>query len=243
MIVGTERVGELAREIPHACRVFERHKIDYCCGGKRTLTEACERVGAPLDAVVAALSEPARDAGRERVWTSEPIDALVAHIVGTHHAYLAEELPRISALADKVAKVHGGEHPYLLRVREVFEAIRADLEPHMMKEERVLFPYLLRLGSSARGGARPTAPPFGSAANPIRCMDEEHESVGDALEELRARTSGYAPPPHACGSWRALYAALSELELDLHQHIHLESNVLFPRALVLEEELLPRRAG
>lgn len=197
---------------PIAARVFARHRIDFCCRGQRPIAEAAAQVGVPLDHLLgeivgAAAQPPAVPVG---ISTAD----LIAHIVARHHRPLDEELPRLGALAAKVARVHGGRTN--LAIQEHFEALRDDLVPHMDKEERVLFPMLI--ANDRR------------AVMPIRVMHEEHDLVGEILRSLRALSDDYTPPPEACGSWRALWGGLEALEADLHQHIHLENNVLFPRA-------------
>lgn len=231
-------VGDLASAIPHAARVFETHRIDYCCGGRRTLEAACQKVGADVSAVVAALEEPARDtSGDDTDWRVAPLSALVRHIVNVHHAYMWKELPRVETLMTKVARVHGAAHPELQELLPIVLGLVEELNGHLMKEERVLFPYITALD----GGTVLTSP-FGTVQNPIRMMNVEHEDAGGALESIRRLTSDHTPPEDACGSYRALFAALAAMELDLHQHIHLESNVLFPRAIDLEAARTPSNA-
>lgn len=215
-------VGDLATTLPTALRVFEYFGIDYCCGGKRPLREACERSGVALDAVVEALERPTPGAPLELDWRGEPTTKLVAFIVDTHHAFTREVLVRIDQLLRKVRAVHGERHPELHTIGTVFARLRDELETHLVKEERILFPRILE--ALAAG-----APPGVEA--PIARMEVEHDEAGSALRELRQLSNGYEPPEDACRSYRGLFAALLELEVDLHRHIHLESNVLFPRAL------------
>jgi regulator of cell morphogenesis and NO signaling len=222
-------VGDLASAIPHAARVFETHRIDYCCGGRRSLQDACTKVGADVSSVVAELEAPPRDVDAGRDWRAAPLNELVAHIIDVHHAYMWQELPRVESLMIKVARVHGEAHPELRELQPIVLGLVDELNGHLMKEERVLFPYVTALGAGSA-----TAPHFGTVQNPIRMMNAEHEGAGHALERVRRLTSDHTPPAGACGSYRALFAALAEMELDLHQHIHLESNVLFPRAVELE---------
>ena len=198
---------------PGAARVFARHKIDFCCRGQRPIAEAAERASVPLAALVHEIESLAVEP--PSVAPDLPTEALIALIVERHHRPLDEELPRLRALSIKVARVHGG--PVNLAVADHFAALEAELVPHMDKEERVLFPLL------TAGDPRSRAP--------ITVMLEEHELVGEILRELRQLTHDYALPDEACGSWRALWQGLEALEHDLHEHIHLENNVLFPRAL------------
>lgn len=228
-------VGELVTERPGRSRVFESLGIDYCCGGKKSLRDACEKKGVPLDDVAARLeAADAVGAGGEEVdVASMELDELVDHIIATHHAYLRQELPRLAQMTEKVAKVHGESDERLAQTRDVFEKMRLELESHMMKEEKVLFPAVKQL---ANAPARPQFP-FGSLANPMNAMEHEHDDAGGALAQLRNLTDGFTPPDWACNTYRAMLDGLRELEHDLHQHIHKENNVLFPKALKVEASL------
>lgn len=230
-------VRDLAVTLPGATRVLEQLGIDYCCGGGRSLQDACERSGVSLELVLARLDAAADDADTnqgQRDWQHESLTALSAFIIDTHHFFTKQELARIEALLDKVCARHGQTHEALLLLRNVFQELKNDLIPHMLKEEQVLFPYLARL-EDALSEQRAVVPPFfGTVQNPVRKMAAEHDSAGELLAEMRDLTNGYAVPETACNSFRALYQALQELEADLHQHIHLENNILFPRAIALE---------
>jgi regulator of cell morphogenesis and NO signaling len=176
---------------------------------------------------------PGQTAGKD--WQTESLTALVEHINGTHHVFVRNEAPRISALLEKVCGVHGTNHPELQRVREIFGDLAQELGAHLMKEERILFPYIAGLEQQrSQGGAAPSSC-FGSVQNPIRMMMFEHDNAGQALRELRRATRDYALPEDACISYQTLYRALPAFEADLHQHIHLENNILFPRTLALEQ--------
>ena len=226
-------LGALVTEHPSLARHLERVGLDYCCGGERTLAEACAAAGIELDDVVAVLVSALDDADDTAAWPEMDAVELVDHLVGTHHRYLWDELPRISALLDRIVDVHGTRHPELETVRECFTEIRNDLEPHMLKEERVLFPIVREL--SAPDGAR--AFHCGTVGNPIAVMEREHESVGALLSCLRALTNGYQPPDDACATYRESFKALAELEADTHLHVHKENNVLFPMVVALEQQV------
>jgi regulator of cell morphogenesis and NO signaling len=224
MIDPNTTVAELSTRIPHATRVFEKLGIDYCCGGAQRLAEACARSSLEVGEVVRELEEantPARELPKE-----DSIVELVDHIINTHHAFTRSELARLGALADKVLRVHGARHPELARLRELVVELANELLPHMIKEERVLFPYLVALETGA-----PTHVPFASAEAPMRVMRRDHELVGQLLRAIRAETRDFEPPPDACASYRELFEALHDLEADVHEHVHLENNVLFPLAL------------
>lgn len=233
----TKTVGELASEAPATTRVFERFKIDYCCGGRRTLEAACVAAGANVAEVLGMLEgAAAEESGEQRDFQTSTLAELIGHILDKHHTYTREEMGRITALAEKVCAAHGERHAELLRVRELFAELCADLAPHMMKEERVLFPYILALEETAVRNTTPPPAPFGTVQNPVRMMMYEHDTAGALLRELRAASGDYAAPADACASYRTLYSALEEFERDLHRHIHLENNLLFPRAVELEDK-------
>jgi len=230
-------VRELAVELPHAARVFEKWGIDYCCGGGRSLTEACEAAHVKVDQVLRALDgEPCAPAGSspEHDWMTEPLSNLIEHIVNTHHKYTREELDRLTALLDKVCSVHATRHPELLRVQTHFIELKQELTLHMMKEEKVLFPYLERMEESVLQKEPVVPPPFGTVQNPVHMMMQEHDSAGATLRVMREASDEYQAPADGCFSYRTLYQALAAFEVDLHQHIHLENNILFPRAVEME---------
>ncbi len=231
-------VRELALAMPQATRVFERLRIDYCCGGLKSLDAACAAAGldvagvlAQLDAANAAAQRA--DAPREFATLAELID----YILAKHHVYTKEEMQRLTVLLAKVVMAHGARHPELARVGELFRQLCADLQPHMFKEEIVLFPYVKALEAAAARGGAPMRPPFGTVNNPVRMMMYEHETAGALLRALREAADDYRLPEDACTSYRTLYGALADFEQDLHQHIHLENNLLFPRAVELESKL------
>ena len=209
-------VGQIAAGTPAAVRVFEKYGIDFCCGGGTGLGEACRARGLEPDSVLAEIDRAAAIPVEDTTdWRTAPLDALIDHIVGTHHVYLKANLPRIEAMIAKVAAAHGASAP---EIGGVFGAMKAELDAHMMKEEVILFP-MIRSGRGA------------GTMGPIRVMLAEHDSAGEALGQLRALTNGFTAPEGACNTWSALYFELAELERDLHRHIHLENNILFPRAL------------
>ena len=235
-IATTKTVGEIAVEIPNATREFEKLGIDYCCGGNRTLGEACAEAKISVDEALDRLqkSMTAAPPSTEQDWQNQLLADLIEHITSTHHVVVREECPRIEALAAKVVSVHGKNHPELLQVQELFAALAEELRVHLMKEEQVFFPYVSRMEESVLSGE--PAPPamFGTVVNPVRMMMQEHDGAGDVLRSLRTVTKDYMLPADACISYRTLYQALQGFEADLHQHIHLENNILFPRAVAME---------
>lgn len=233
----TKTVRELALENPAAARVFESLGIDYCCGGGKSLEEACRGVNLEAESVLDSLEmaeQSARGSQSERNWGKEPLSDLISHIRKTHHKYVRDEIARLEPLLDKVCGVHGKNHPELHSVRSIFHDLAAELRTHLMKEEMVLFPYVLRMEEAIVEKAPIVPPPFGSVRNPVTMMEFEHDSAGEALRAMREATRGYQAPPDACVSYQTLYKALAEFEADLHQHIHLENNILFPRAVEME---------
>jgi regulator of cell morphogenesis and NO signaling len=232
----TQTVGELAAQCPGATREFEKLGIDYCCGGTRTLGEACAEAKITVEQAMARLQEglASSQTKDQRNWQAASMADLIAHINGTHHVFVRSECSRIENLVAKVVSVHGKNHPELLEVQNIFVDLANELSVHLMKEEQILFPYVLRLEEAAFAGE--PAPPamFGTVVNPVRMMMTEHDGAGDVLKRLRAVTNDYTLPADACVSYKTLYEALKGFEADLHQHIHLENNILFPRSVALE---------
>jgi regulator of cell morphogenesis and NO signaling len=222
-------LGEVVDLVPGAPRILESYGLDYCCGGRESLATACDRRRLDVDDVIASLAT--LDGESPPDWVPLSPALLVDHLEITHHAYLHAELPRLEALAEKVAGVHGSRHPELVELHRHCTMLRDDLEPHMAKEERVLFPMIRQLATAI------SPPSFhcGSVANPISMMMLEHERTGALLESIRDLTDGHRAPQDACASFRALYDGLAALEADTHLHIHKENNTLFPAVIELEQ--------
>lgn len=214
------KVGAIATEYPLATRVFARHQIDFCCGGGQPLSSVCAKKGLDTATIVAEIEKEIAAAPADATrWDVEPLDALIDHILRTHHAFLVEEMPRLEAMARKVNEVHGHKMPEVFpALLNTYLGLKAELEQHMMKEEQILFP-MIQMGQGSM------------AMGPVSVMEQEHENAGCALARLRELTNGYVAADGACNTWRALWAGLEALEADLHVHIHLENNILFPRAL------------
>jgi regulator of cell morphogenesis and NO signaling len=224
----SDTVGDIVRDRPSLSRLFEQAKVDYCCGGKKTLDEACRKQGidpqvflSQLEAIAIANIEP------EINVTTLSLTELADHIEQTHHAYLHFELPRLERMVTKVVAVHGDKEPRLHQIKDIFLAVSQELDTHLRKEEQILFPMLRQLESSA------ISPQF-HCAYPIQQMELEHDDAGVALGQLRQLTDNYTPPDWACNTYRATLSALADFEQDMHQHIHKENNVLFPAAIALE---------
>jgi regulator of cell morphogenesis and NO signaling len=236
MMLSSDRtVREVVLELPQAARVFEKLKIDYCCGGDKPLGEACATAGVEVASLERMLEEAGQTPGNSSIdFQKATLGALVGYILDKHHVYTKEEMARLEPLIDKVIGAHGGNHPELQGLGGLFQQLCADLKPHMFKEEQILFPYIVEMERASLQNRPAPIAPFGSVNNPIRMMMMEHETVGDLLRELRALSSNYTVPPDGCISYQTLYQALEIFEKDLHQHIHLENNILFPRAIELE---------
>jgi regulator of cell morphogenesis and NO signaling len=237
MTINTTRtVGEIAVELPQSTRIFERMKTDYCCGGGIALGDACAAAGVNLDTLVQMLEASTTQKTNESLDLQQAtLTELIAYILDKHHVYTKEEMARLEPLAAKVVSAHGANHSELLAVRDLMQQLFAELKPHMFKEEQILFPYVLEL-ETAQTQKRPVPfAPFGTVNNPIRMMMMEHDTAGDLLRELRKVSADYRVPADACISYKTFYEALEAFEQDLHQHIHLENNLLFPKAAALEE--------
>ncbi len=230
------KVKELAVQIPGAARVFEQFGIDYCCGGNISLGEACGKAGLRLEDVLASLErarqEPAPTPAED--WSQGPLTALAAHIVEKHHAFTKTESSRLEELFAKVSAKHAARHPELALMQTTFREAAEELRNHMMKEEHILFPYLAAMEKAVTEKRNPPPAMFGTVENPIRMMTKEHDDAGEALRALHEASHGYAAPEDACVSYRELYRSLAAFEADMHTHIHLENNILFPRALEME---------
>jgi regulator of cell morphogenesis and NO signaling len=228
-------VGDVVARDLRAAAVFARHGIDFCCGGRRSIDDACRSQGVSADAIMSELSALGPGDGRADNVSDWPADRLIDHILLRHHAYVRRQIPVIAAYLAKLANKKGALHPELPRVQQIFSTVAEELVHHMEKEEMILFPFIRALAARHAGGPLPRTP-FGTIQHPIRMMEAEHQDAGADMWLLRTLTDGFQPPAEACVTWRACYAELAAFERDLHQHVHLENNVLFPAAARLEEE-------
>jgi regulator of cell morphogenesis and NO signaling len=231
-----QTVREITVENPAAVRIFESFGIDYCCGGRQPLKDACIAAGVPLEDVLQRLSATPPTAAPEDVdhWREANLRALSGHIVERHHGYIRRETPRLQELFQKVRSRHDEGHPELQDMERMFSAMTEELRAHMFKEEQVLFPYIQRIEAAFEESRPAPRPPFGTVANPIAMMMAEHDDAGELLKRMRSASRGYTLPEGACPTYEALYRGLGEYEQDLHLHVHLENNILFPRAVELE---------
>lgn len=228
----------IALEHPATISVFEHFQLDYCCGGNRPLDKACAEKCIAAEMVLAALREAVDHQPAEEDFSGATAAELIRHIVATHHAFVRSELPRLRQMAGKVAAKHGPIHPEATFIERTLEQLDEELIFHLNKEERILFPYVEQLERSQKENAAPPTACFGSVESPIRQMVHEHEGAAGLLQEMREATRGFTPWAGACPTTAGLYYGLKAFEKDLHRHVHLENNLLFPRAIVLEQEAM-----
>ncbi len=234
-MTATQTVREIALEQPSSIRVFEQFGIDYCCGGRKPLAEACAARNLEIDSVIAALEGAEKKPGTEvENWAEKSLESLSSHIVAKHHAYVKRELPRLAQLADKVVNRHGSTRPELPVITAALMQLDKELTQHLAKEEAVLFPYIAALEQSVSIGTPKPRSCFGTVANPIAMMTQEHDAAGSLIAEIHRLSGNFTTPEDACPTFHAFYDGLREFEQDLHQHIHLENNILFPRAIELD---------
>jgi regulator of cell morphogenesis and NO signaling len=230
-------VREIAIEVPAATRVFEKIGIDYCCGGAQPITEACRTAGVTVEEVKRSL-EQIETSSQAAVgltdWKAESLTSLINHIESKHHSFTREEMEGIEPLLEKVRSVYGERRPELSEVQALFAELKRELLLHMKKEENVLFPYITQMETAVSKSLSAPMPMFGTVRNPVRMMMSEHDGAGELLRRIRQLTDDFNPPADACVSYQTLYRRLEELEQDLHQHIHLENNILFPGAIEME---------
>lgn len=233
-----ETLGQIAAKDLRKAEIFKKYGLDFCCGGKKTVKQACAENGLDATAIEQELQQADKNyALRPLPYGDWSLDFLADYIVNTHHSYVKKSLPDLRGYADKVARVHGKRHPELIHIVKLVEEVNAELSAHLVKEERVLFPYIKELVASKNNTRPAQAADFGTVQNPINMMEMEHEMVGKNMEEIRALSNNFVLPDDACASYGLLYKMLDEFEGDLHTHIHLENNILFPKALELEKRL------
>jgi regulator of cell morphogenesis and NO signaling len=232
------KVKEIALSDPKAKAILEEAGVDYCCGGSRSLHDACAGANVSASELLDRLQRNREQTGNEdQKWISGSLADLTAHIRDKHHAYVRTAIPRVRELSEKVKAKHQANHPEVATIRDTFQALAQEMIAHMQKEEQILFPYIGALERASQGKGSFETPFFQTVGNPIQAMMREHDGAGDLARQIRQASSGYTAPPDACQSYRELYTLLSEFEADLHQHIHLENNILFPRAVELEAAL------
>src|SRR5579863_6239067 len=231
------KVKDIVTLNPGAVRVLEQAGVDYCCGGDNSLHDACAQADVSSDEILARLAHTTDQLTPEDVdWLLAPLCALAQQIRQKHHRYVREAIPRIRELAKKVIAKHGSNHPELASIESDFLALGREMISHMQKEEQILFPYIEAVEKAAASHGLIEPPFFATVKNPIQVMMKEHDSAGELMKQIRKSSSQYAVPPDACASFRLLYKELHEFEADLHEHVHLENNILFPRAVEMESK-------
>ena len=225
----TKTLAELVTDNIRSAIVFEEFDLDFCCRGSRTLKEACTEKNIEVEKVLDQLNNLSAASNGHNQMNDWSLDFLVDYIMNNHHQYVRRMIPIISLHADKVASVHGKNHPETIKIADLFLAVREELENHMMKEERILFPQIKQMVLNQNENGKFFPAPFGTIQNPIRMMEYEHTNAGDALYQIRELSNSYSHPEDACNTFKALYSELKEFEEDLHKHIHLENNILFPK--------------
>ncbi|MCG9971926.1 iron-sulfur cluster repair di-iron protein [Christiangramia crocea] len=230
-------VADCVTENIKASHVFKKYGIDFCCGGGISIQKACEKNGVDYSLVVEDLKSIGSLNDKETDYNKLPLDELIDHIVEKHHTYVEANIPLLLQYTNKVARVHGGNNPELIEVHQLFQKVAGELASHLKKEELILFPFIKKMVKAAKERTGINIPQFNTVENPIKMMEVEHEDAGDIFKEISRLTDGYTPPAHACNTYRALFDKLDEFEQDLHQHIHLENNILHPKALQLEKKL------
>jgi regulator of cell morphogenesis and NO signaling len=235
-------VGQLVAKHPQTRKIFEKWGIDYCCGGRHDLKTAAAEKSANLEMLLTELNEAietvSSNQAPETDWTNASLAELADYIEARHHTFMKEQMPRLSAMLVKVKRAHGDKHGEMLtELEDVYLSLREEIESHLMKEEKILFPYIRQIEAHAAGKGPVPQAHCGSVTNPISQMEFEHDNAGNALKRMRELSNNYVVPPDGCSTFAALYEALAGMETDLHEHIHLENNILFPKAIELEHSL------
>ena len=233
----TKTVADFVTENIKTAHVFKKYGIDFCCGGGVSLKKAAEKAEVDYALLSADLLNVENSVTRANDFNHWELDFLVDHIFNVHHGYISESTPLIVQYAARVVEVHGEHFPELMEVQRLFSEVAVELGGHCKKEELILFPFIKKMLQAKRGGTKIERPRFDTVDNPIRIMETDHEEAGAIFRKIANLTKNYTPPAGACNTFRAFYSKLDEFEQDLHQHVHLENNILFPKAMKLEREL------
>lgn len=237
MLVQKEnKIGEIVAKNFRTAKVFENYGLDFCCGGKKTISDACSEKGIKPEKIIDALTilQERNDAAHFDTWEA---DFLIDYIINNHHSYVTNSISTIEHHMDKVTSKHGEAHPEVVAIAGHFNALKEELLSHMQKEEKMLFPYIKKMLIALRNTLEIQVPPFGTVVNPVKVMETEHEKAGNLMAMINKLSGNYTPPETACTTYRVLYNELKEFEDDLHVHVHLENNILFPKAIELEKQL------
>lgn len=233
------KLGDIVAENYNAASIFDKYQLDFCCQGDRSIEQACKAQNLPLEEIMEEVRASTQSSNSDvagmptdiKAW---PLDLMADYVEKKHHRYVTQQIPVIEAYLDKIVRVHGGNHPELATVREIFQETAGELTMHMKKEELMLFPYIRKMVLAKISGRKLDPPPFGSISNPVNAMLADHEMEGARSAKLRALTNGFQTPADGCNTYRLTWRLLEDFEKDLHQHIHIENNILFPRAIELE---------
>ena len=233
----TKEIGQYVADDFRTAAIFSKYKIDFCCNGNRTVEEACDKKGIDSNMLLDELNQVLDSKSGESIdYKSWPLDLLAEYIEKKHHRYVEEKIPVLLQFLNKLCRVHGERHPELFKINELFAASAGELASHMKKEELILFPFVKRMVNANLKNEAIQSPQFGTVENPIEMMMEEHDTEGQRFREIAELTDNYNPPADACNTYKVTYAMLEEFEKDLHLHIHLENNILFPKAIKLEQQ-------
>lgn len=237
-ITKQDTIGSVVAQDYRTASVFEQYGIDFCCNGNRSIEEACKEKNIAEDVLMNAVLHKAGEPkdGNTAVidYNSWPLDLLADYIEKKHHRYVTAQIPVLKNYLDKICSVHGAAHPELFEIKELFDISAGEFTMHMKKEELMLFPFIKKMAVAAHSGAAPATAPFGTVQSPIRVMMHEHDGEGERFRKIAMLSNNYTPPADACNTYKVTLATLREFEDDLHLHIHLENNILFPKAIELE---------
>lgn len=231
------RIGEVVAENFRTAKIFEENGLDFCCGGKKTIIEACTEKGVDPDILLNQLNKIDDSGARSTHFNSWEIDFLIEYIIINHHSYVVNSIPTIEHHLQEVIAAHGMKFPHLTKIEELFTDLKEELLSHMAKEEKMLFPYIKKMYIANNNSLEMPVAPFGTVGNPVKVMESEHDAAGRLMHEINIITGNFTPPEGACGKFKVLYAELKEFESDLHVHVHLENNILFPKSIELEMKL------
>ena len=231
-------VAKIVAKNYKAADVFKKYEIDFCCGGNVSLAEACEKKKINFYDIQNELQNIDNQSDSNFDFDRWELDFLIDFIINQHHSYVVENIPLIIQYSDKVAKVHGENHPETIEINKLFHEVAKELADHMQKEEKILFPFIKQMVKAKKESIPMPPAVFGTVKNPIRMMETEHETAGDIFKQIAKLSNNYQPPLGACTTFRVLYAKLKEFEADLHKHVHLENNILFPKASEMESRMI-----
>ena len=232
-----KEIGQYVADDFRTAAIFSKYKIDFCCNGNRTVEEACDKKGIDSNMLLDELNQVLDSKGGESIdYKSWPLDLLAEYVEKKHHRYVEEKIPVLLQFLNKLCKVHGERHPELFKINELFTASAGELAAHLKKEELILFPFIKNMVNAKLTNSAIKSPQFGTVENPIEMMKHEHDTEGERFREIAELTDNYNPPADACNTYKVTYAMLEEFEKDLHLHIHLENNILFPEAIKLEQQ-------